>query len=948
MLTNEQIQSLNDAMLGLGAPIEKDDTGYNIPDYSRMNGLGYIPHTAYTPFMCFAILDTLRHYENTQLKSFKDQIEETYAYYDRTLTLEEKKQFTENHLFFKGANTEYLPADIKEQMLHKNKLPITYIKTYTSQNMEDYLVLSFENSRKANSFKNQIQTEDYEQGQNKRCYFRNIGSFDNPEFQFYLKPELLPDFIKVMSYKFYPDEALEKILAEMDLGKFKIEHQDIPIHIIGYEPSANEYELYTEAYISDLRSFVNEHKPLARWKKNDDGKFHLMVAGELIPEYLSIMDNPKFYFDTKPLREYYEKNESKRSQKDKNVILAEYKEYYRIDDSVGGLLVLERNADLMKHLQDNVYFKNFPSMSGNISIDCTDKEFSHLDEILTKISERTNFSFQLTPELKEHITKMQNRNKSNYSMIDARTLNLPFTPYDFQLEDIQAIGSKKRMLIGHDMGCGKTFISTIVGTSIKEPKLVIVPESLRLNWEREIKRVTPDADVKVLYNKDSFETGKDWTIIGYNTANKFRKELLAEHFNCVFVDEAHKCKAVDNKGNPNSARAKTVMDLTLQAEYCYLLTGTPIPTSNKDLYNILKMLKVDDIDFREKWAFFNYGKEYCNGVYNGFGWDFNGNSNQEALHDILNPNMVRRLKKDVLPNLIKQRTFIPIKASSPEVRDIENRMEELCDNDTFMGLAMTGRRLMSEKKVNDCVEMANTLLEAEESVVIVSEFKDTIEKIKEIYKDDCCVIAGGMSDKAKQQSIDDFQSGKKHICAVNTVAGGMGITLTKSSNMIICDFDWTPANMIQVEDRICRAGQENPCNIYYLYGDDCVLDKYFVDMITDKNGNIDLVIDNAENGMNLKSEREENSNFLTYLKEKLQFRVPCNIEPAKNPDIRKIAALSKCNYLESFDKDIEKFLKSVKSEKTLEDWNRLIALRRKELAEYYSAEKKEPSFPERE
>ena len=39
------------------------------------------------------------------------------------------------------------------------------------------------------------------------------------------------------------------------------------------------------------------------------------------------------------------------------------------------------------------------------------------------------------------------------------------------------------------------------------------------------------------------------------------------------------------------------------------------------------------------------------------------------------------------------------------------------------------------------------------------------------------------------------------------IAGGLGLTLTRAHNMIICDYDWTPSNMVQVEDRICRSGQ---------------------------------------------------------------------------------------------------------------------------------------------
>ena len=72
-------------------------------------------------------------------------------------------------------------------------------------------------------------------------------------------------------------------------------------------------------------------------------------------------------------------------------------------------------------------------------------------------------------------------NSSGNSLIDISKFNLPFTPYDFQLEDAKKLVSMKRALIGHEMGCGKTFISILIGESIDIPKLVICPESLRLN-----------------------------------------------------------------------------------------------------------------------------------------------------------------------------------------------------------------------------------------------------------------------------------------------------------------------------------------------------------------------------------------------------------------------------------------------------------------------------------
>jgi len=411
------------------------------------------------------------------------------------------------------------------------------------------------------------------------------------------------------------------------------------------------------------------------------------------------------------------------------------------------------------------------------------------------------------------------------------------------------------------MGCGKTFIAGIVGESIPTPKLVIVPESLRLNWKKELMQINPNNDIQILLSKDNFSLGKDWTIIGYSTVSKFLPELLEANIQCIFIDEAHRCKAIDNYGKPASQRANAVLQLCEKAKYCYPMTGTPIPTSNKDLFNIFKMLKAPEIITGNKWDFLNYGKTFCNGFNNGYGWDFTGSSNNEKLHTILSKYMVRRLKRDVLPNLTKQRIFIPINISSKEYAKIEKRLSESSGEsyDTYMALAMTGRRLMSKQKLEASIDLAEDLLDNGKSIVIVSEFNETLDAIMEEFEGDCCCIRGGMSDAAKQKAIDDFQSGKVHVCALNTIAGGVGVTLTRAHNMIICDYDWTPANMSQVEDRICRSGQTEPCNIYYIYGENSTFDKLFMEMITEKSGNIDEVVDMSENTMNFVEGKSSNA-----------------------------------------------------------------------------------------
>lgn len=459
--------------------------------------------------------------------------------------------------------------------------------------------------------------------------------------------------------------------------------------------------------------------------------------------------------------------------------------------------------------------------------------------------------------------------KGNKKIISIEPANTQHV-YDIVIDDIVVHNFVCNNIVVHN--CGKTFISVLVGTSINTPKLVICPESLRLNWYREIKNVAADADVQIQMSNQEPHFGKDWTIIGYASVAKFLEELK-KNFNCIFVDECHACKAVNNWGNPSSKRAGTVIDLAENAEYCYLLSGTPLPSHNIDLYNILKMLRCESFDFNSRWAFKNFADKFCDPKQTYYGTDYSGNSNSDDLHAILSNIMVRRLKKDVLPDLKKQRQFIPIEPKfKREYNDIERRLYKPDEGDTYMGLAMTGRKMLSNYKIDTAIDLAESLIESGESVVLVTNFIESADNLKAHFKDKCCEIRGGMSDSAKQKSIDDFQSNKVKVCVLNMQAGGVGITLTAAHTMIIVDYAWVPSDMIQVEDRICRSGQKESCMIYYIYCINSTLDSTFIEMISNKSENIDLVVDNSDNTFNLSEEKEASATFIEVLKERIKQR----------------------------------------------------------------------------
>lgn len=420
--------------------------------------------------------------------------------------------------------------------------------------------------------------------------------------------------------------------------------------------------------------------------------------------------------------------------------------------------------------------------------------------------------------------------------------NLPFTPYPFQIEDIKRFLEKKLLLNGNDMGCGKTFEDIMVGYSIDLPKLVICPASLRLNWVKEIKMVQPDADITILYDNSKYTTS-EWTIIGYPSVHKHYKNLEQSNFQVLLIDEAHYCQAINNSGNPDSQRAKAVCRLAATAGWVLPTTGTPKTNRNKNLFNILRMVRHPLT--RGRYAWMDYGVAYCDAHQGQWGWDFEGNSNDKELNELLTPYMVRHLKSEVLPHLKKVRRVIPVKVDLREYDALITEYLNSRKNKEAEQLArlMRARMVLATQKVGETISFAKEFIEAGDKIVLVTCFNEVVRILENAFAGNCVKIVGGMSDQAKDAAKEAFQTGAPQVIILNINAGGVGHTLTAAHNLIINDYDFVPGNIIQVEDRICRGGQTEVSNIYYITAQGADVEEDFVNMLTYKSDSINTAVD---------------------------------------------------------------------------------------------------------
>ena len=419
--------------------------------------------------------------------------------------------------------------------------------------------------------------------------------------------------------------------------------------------------------------------------------------------------------------------------------------------------------------------------------------------------------------------------------------SLKWKPYDFQIEDAKKLLSLKAGLNGNEVGCGKTFEQVIIGESIKMPKLVICPATLRINWEKEIRMVNPSADVSILYSDKPFKKGKDWTIVGYPSLVKFQKELEDELFQVVMMDEAHYIQAISSSGNPDSQRAKVALRLVATSEFVYPITGTPKTNRNKNLYNILRSIRHPLTQGKK--AFFGYIDKFCDVKRNQYGMDFNGNSNDEELNQEIKTIMVRHLKKDVLPNLIKIRQAIPLRVNLREYHHyIEEYEKEKGNRMIALSYLTKAKQSIAIQKIKYTIEFAQQIVDQGEKVVVVTCFSEVVNQL--CHEFNCPKIVGGMSDKDKNQAIEDFQNKDDvKVIVLNIVAGGVGVTLTASHNMIINDIPWTTGELEQAEGRIWRSGQKDVSMIYYMVADGCHMDDLLQDVITKKSMTINTAID---------------------------------------------------------------------------------------------------------
>jgi len=434
-------------------------------------------------------------------------------------------------------------------------------------------------------------------------------------------------------------------------------------------------------------------------------------------------------------------------------------------------------------------------------------------------------------------------------------------PPHLELFPFQKVGvafieaSNGKCLIGDEMGIGKT-IQAIGYAAINRryrPCIVFCPANVKYNWKQELNKWLPGETVQVVNSgKDKIEYN-DFVIINYDLATKKQDELIRLNPQMSFIDEVHYLK------NEKAKRTESTLTVAMCTPRVVALSGTAITNRPKEFFNALHMLRPEL--FGSRWHFL---QRYCDPWHNGFGWNFDGASNISELNERTRDLCIRRLKKEVLPDLPpKLRTFLPVSLSKEERKEYDISQEEW--EERINRYYLNGEPLPKGMMLNMLSDLRHTCGRmkvryasdwirdykhgSDKPLVVFAHHRDVISNLVDRLNDEFTVatITGSTPANQRQDIVNEFQKGTNiDVLICNTIAAKEGLTLTAADTVLFIEREWVPASEEQAEDRIYRIGQESS-SVHAVYLS-CIgtIDEEFDRMVEQKRAVVKAVLDGGD------------------------------------------------------------------------------------------------------
>ncbi len=441
---------------------------------------------------------------------------------------------------------------------------------------------------------------------------------------------------------------------------------------------------------------------------------------------------------------------------------------------------------------------------------------------------------------------------------DTTLVNEQLGPLGAQLRDYQRTGvawlaalagQKLGGILADEMGLGKT-VQTLAFLRLQRghgPALIVCPTSLFSNWQREAERFTPELKVLRIDGSDRAQkiarlAQHDLGLTSYGLLRRDAELYAGLPLDTIVLDEAQHIK------NPDTQNAQAAF--SLKARRRFVLTGTPMENSVRDLWSLMNFVAPGYLgsraDFRER---------YERHLAEGRACARPDCRLQRRLARRLRPFLLRRRKAEVareLPEKIEQ--VVPCDLGPAQratydalLREIQQgigasgandgarrmkmltgllRLRQTCCDLRLLG-SLPNETSETSAKLDLLDELLEEIVDGGHRVLIFSQFVKMLDLLRERLVANGtahCYLAG--LTKNRQEEVDRFQNDSTiPVFLISLKAGGVGLNLSAADTVIHFDPWWNAAVEAQATDRAHRIGQTRVVTAYKLIARDTVEEK---------------------------------------------------------------------------------------------------------------------------
>ena len=367
----------------------------------------------------------------------------------------------------------------------------------------------------------------------------------------------------------------------------------------------------------------------------------------------------------------------------------------------------------------------------------------------------------------------------------------------YQQFGAQYVVRQERVLLGDDMGLGKTIqvLAAMCHLAAAEGRthfFVVAPNSVLINWEREVRKHTKLNPI-VVHGFDRDDELDQWkreggvAITTYTTLGRLVDKV--QSVDLLAVDEAHAVK------NPETQRTQAVVRMCGLAKHVAFMSGTALenrlgelqflvrtvqPKLDAELATLLKQVRPAPAEVRTRLA----------------------------------PVYLRRTQADVLtelPDLLETDEVVPL-----EPADLE-AYRAAPDNLMNRRLAATiGAGGLQSAKFDRLRELLDDYKEEGRKIAVFSFFRQVLDDVSTLVGG-CAQIHGAISAEERQRVLDRFAAKEGFgVIALQIEAGGVGINLQCAQVVILMEPQFKPSTERQAIARVRRMGQTRKVNAHRL------------------------------------------------------------------------------------------------------------------------------------